>query len=38
VRALLNALETNVKKYEETFGKIHTLDENQAKGIGFTSS
>ena len=38
VRALLNALETNVKKYEETFGKIHTLDENQSKGIGFTSS
>jgi|SRR5678815_2774038 uncharacterized protein DUF3467 len=38
VRALLNALETNVKKYEDTFGKIHTLDENQSKGIGFTSS
>ena len=38
VRALLNALETNVKKYEETFGKIHTLDENQSKGIGFTTS
>ena len=38
VRALLNALETNVKNYEETFGKIHTLDENQSKGIGFTSS
>ena len=38
VRALLNALETNVKKYEEQFGKIHTIDENQSKGIGFTSS
>jgi hypothetical protein len=38
VRALLNALETNVRKYEESFGKIHTLDESQSKGIGFTSS
>ncbi|HET9252699.1 MAG TPA: DUF3467 domain-containing protein [Candidatus Eisenbacteria bacterium] len=38
VRALLHALETNVKKYEDTFGKIRTLDENQAKEIGFTSS
>lgn len=38
VRALLQALETNVKKYEDTFGKIRTLDENQAKEIGFTSS
>ena len=38
VRALLNALETNVKKYEDSYGKIHTLDENQSKGIGFTSS
>jgi Protein of unknown function (DUF3467) len=38
VRALLHALETNVKKYEDQFGKIRTLDENQAKEIGFTSS
>jgi len=38
VRALLNALDTNVKKYEDQFGKIRTLDENQAKEIGFTSS
>ena len=38
VRALLQALETNVKKYEDQYGKIRTLDENQAKEIGFTSS
>jgi hypothetical protein len=38
VRALLHALDTNVKKYEDQFGKIRTLDENQAKEIGFTSS
>jgi hypothetical protein len=38
VRALLQALETNVKKYEDQFGKIRTLDENQAKEIGFSSS
>jgi hypothetical protein len=38
VRALLHALETNVKKYEDQYGKIRTLDENQAKEIGFTSS
>ena len=38
VRALLNALETNVKKYEDSYGKIHTIDESQAKGIGFTTS
>jgi len=36
VRALLHALETNIKKYEEQFGKIRTL-EGQAKEIGFTS-
>ena len=37
VRALLSALEANIKKYEEQFGKIRTLDENQTKEIGFTS-
>ena len=37
VRALLHALETNVKKYEEQFGKIRTLGEGQSKEIGFTS-
>ena len=37
VRALLSALEANIKKYEEQFGKIRTLDENQIKEIGFTS-
>ena len=37
VRALLHALETNIKKYEEQFGKIRTLTEGQSKEIGFTS-
>jgi len=37
VRALLSALEANVKKYEEQFGKIRTLNEGQSKEIGFTS-
>ena len=37
VRALLNALETNIKKYEEQFGKIRTLGDGQSKEIGFTS-
>ena len=37
VRALLHALETNIKKYEEQFGKIRTLTESQSKEIGFTS-
>jgi uncharacterized protein DUF3467 len=37
VRALLSALEANIRKYEEQFGKIRTLDENQTKEIGFTS-
>ncbi len=38
VRALLSALETNIKKYEEQFGKIRTLAEGQSnKEIGFTS-
>lgn len=38
VRALLHALETNVRKYEEQFGKIRTLAEGQSnKEIGFTS-
>ena len=37
VRALLNALDTNIKKYEEQFGKIRTMSEGQSKEIGFTS-
>jgi hypothetical protein len=37
VRALLNALESNIKKYEEQFGKIRTLNDGQNKEIGFTS-
>lgn len=37
VRALLHALETNVKKFEEQHGKIRTLSEGQSKEIGFTS-
>jgi len=38
VRALLQALETNIRKYEEQFGKIRTLGEGQSsKEIGFTS-
>jgi hypothetical protein len=37
VRALLTALDTNVKKYEEQFGKIRTMNEGQSKEIGFTS-
>jgi hypothetical protein len=37
VRALLHALETNIKKYEEQFGKIRTLGDGQSKEIGFTS-
>ena len=36
VRALLTALETNIKKYEEHFGKIKTFD-TPAKDIGFTT-
>ena len=36
VRSLLVALETNIKKYEDQFGKIKTF-EAQAKEIGFTS-
>jgi len=36
VRSLLTALETNVKKYEEQFGKIKTF-ETPAKDIGFTT-
>ena len=36
VRALLTALETNVRKYEEQFGKIKTL-ETPAKDLGFTT-
>jgi len=37
VRALLNALDNNIKKYEEQFGKIRTMSEGQSKEIGFTS-
>jgi hypothetical protein len=37
VRALLGALEQNVKKYEDQFGKIRTAGEESGKGIGFTS-
>ena len=36
VRSLLTALETNVKKYEEQFGKIKTFDV-PSKDIGFTT-
>ena len=36
VRYLLTALETNVKKYEEQFGKIKTF-ETPTKDIGFTT-
>jgi hypothetical protein len=36
VRSLLVALETNIKKYEDQFGKIKTF-EAQTKEIGFTS-
>jgi len=36
VRSLLAALETNVKKYEDQFGKIKTF-EAPAKDIGFTT-
>jgi uncharacterized protein DUF3467 len=36
VRSLLAALETNIKKYEEQFGKIKTF-EVPAKDIGFTT-
>jgi len=38
VRALLAALEDNVKKYEGQFGKIPTMNPADVnKGIGFTS-
>ncbi len=36
VRSLMAALENNVKKYEEQFGKIKTL-ETPTKDIGFTT-
>ncbi len=36
VVALLNALENNVKKFEDQYGKIKTLD-TPAKDIGFTT-
>lgn len=39
VRALLHALDQNVKKYEEQFGKIKTLGgDTPSKEIGFTTS
>ena len=39
VRALLNALEQNVKKYEEQFGKIRMAPvDSTGKEIGFTTS
>jgi len=37
VRALLGALEQNIKKYEDQFGKIRTPGEVSGKEIGFTS-
>lgn len=37
VRALLGALEQNVKKYEDQFGKIRTPGDGSSKEIGFTS-
>jgi hypothetical protein len=36
VRSLLTALEANIKKYEEQFGKIKSL-EMPNKDIGFTT-
>lgn len=36
VRSLLTALEANIKKYEEQFGKIKSL-ETPNKDIGFTT-
>ena len=36
VRSLLAALENNIKKYEDQFGKIKTM-EAPAKDIGFTT-
>ena len=36
VRALLTALETNIKKYEDQFGKIRSF-EAPTKDIGFTT-
>ncbi len=37
VRALMVALEQNVKKYEDQFGKIRTAGDAASKEIGFTS-
>ena len=38
VRALLGALDQNVRKYEDQFGKIRTPSDASSKGeIGFTS-
>jgi hypothetical protein len=37
VRALLGALEQNIKKYEDSFGKIRTASDSPSKEIGFSS-
>jgi len=37
VRGLLSALEQNIKKYEDQFGKIKTHGDVSSKEIGFTS-
>jgi hypothetical protein len=34
-RLLTNALETNIKKYEESFGRINIQGNEPGKGIGF---
>ena len=36
-RGLLAALEDNIKKYEDQFGKIKMINPPENKGIGFTS-
>ncbi len=35
---LKNALEDNLKKFEERFGKIKLIGKEEAKGFGFMSS
>jgi len=37
MRALLGAVEQNIKKYEDQFGKIKTASESSSKEIGFSS-
>lgn len=34
-RLLLNALEDNIKKFEERFGKIKVVGKEENKGLGF---